>query len=123
MPTLVEVAREYADRGVRYFAVNLQEEPAKVRSYLKEAKLQLAVPLDKDGAVARKYGVQGIPTMVIVDKDGVVAKVHVGSSPRLKAELTRVLDELLAAKRPAPKSRLRCRFRRARLKPRRRWWI
>lgn len=99
MPVLVDVAREYAGKGVRYFAVNLQEEPAKIRSYLKEAGLQIAVPLDKDGSVARKYGVRGIPTMVIVDKDGVVEKVHVGSSPGLKGELTRVLDDLLAGKK------------------------
>jgi len=104
MPALVEVAREYADKGVRYFAVNLREDPGKIRSYLKEAGLQIAVPLDKDGSVAQQYGVRGIPTMVIVDKDGVVEKVHVGASPGLKGELTRVLDDLLAGKKASAES-------------------
>jgi thiol-disulfide isomerase/thioredoxin len=96
MPTLVEVSRDYADKGVRYFAVNLREQPETIRKYLKDAQLDIAVPLDKDGDVAKKYGVRGIPTMVIVGKDGKVKKVHVGSSPGLKAELTRTLDGLLA---------------------------
>jgi thiol-disulfide isomerase/thioredoxin len=99
MPALVEVAHEYAGKGVRYFAVNLREDPEKIRSYLKQSGLQIAVPLDKDGSVAGKYGVRGIPTMVIVGKNGVVEKVHVGSSPGLKAELTRALDDLLAGKK------------------------
>jgi thiol-disulfide isomerase/thioredoxin len=96
MPTLAEISRDYASKGVKYFAVNLREEQSKIRGYLKEAKLDIAVPLDKDGSIARKYGVRGIPTMVIVGKDGKVKKVHVGSSPSLKRELTRTLDELLA---------------------------
>jgi len=99
MPVLVAVAREYADKGVRYVAVNLREKPEVIRRYLKGAQLEIAVPLDQYGSVARKYGVRGIPTMVIVDKDGVVQKVHVGSSPGLKAELRRTLDALLAGKK------------------------
>ncbi len=96
MPTLVEVSRDYAAKGVRYFAVNLREKPDVIRKYLKEANLDIVVPLDQDGSIARKYNVQGIPTMVIVGKDGKVKKVHVGSSPELKQELTRALDEILA---------------------------
>jgi thiol-disulfide isomerase/thioredoxin len=99
MPALVEVARAYAEKGVCYFAVNLREKPEKIRSYLREAGLEIAVPLDKDGSVAGQYGVRGIPTMVVVDKDGVVEKVHVGASPDLKVELTRALDDLLAGKK------------------------
>jgi thiol-disulfide isomerase/thioredoxin len=99
MPVLVEVAREYADKGVRYFAVNLREKPDVIRQYLKGAQLEIAIALDKDGSVAQKYGVHGIPTMVIVDKGGVVQKVHVGSSPNLKTELRRTLDDLLAGKK------------------------
>ena len=100
MPTLVELARDYAEKGVRYFAVNLREDPETIRRYLKETRLDIVVPLDKEGSVAKTYGVRGIPTMVIVGTDGVVKTVHVGSSPSLKSELTRTLDELVAAKRP-----------------------
>ena len=96
MPTLVEVSRDYAAKGVRYFAVNLREKPDVIRKYLKEANLEIVVPLDEDGSIAKKYNVRGIPTMVIVGKDGKVKKVHVGSSAGLKKELTNDLDELLA---------------------------
>ena len=96
MPTLDEVSKQYAEKGVRYLAVNLRETPAKIESYLKSAGLKIEVPLDKDGSVATRYGVEGIPTMAIVDKKGVVRDVHVGASANLKAELTKTLDKLIA---------------------------
>ena len=101
MPTLVEIAKEYADKHVRYVAVNLREQPAVIRKYLEREKLDIRVPLDKEGQVAKQYGVRGIPTMVVVDRQGLVRKVHVGSSPDLKQVLTRALDDLLAGKTPA----------------------
>lgn len=96
MPTLVEVSKDYAAKGVRYFAVNLREKPDVIRKYLQQANLEITVPLDEEGKIAKQYNVRGIPTMVIVGKDGKVKKVHVGSSAELKQELTSALDELLA---------------------------
>lgn len=95
MPTLQEVSKSYKDQGVRYLAVNLREDPAKIKAYLKSANLDIEVPLDKDGGIAKLYGVQGIPTMAIVDKKGIVREVHVGSSPNLRQQLTKTLDEIL----------------------------
>lgn len=95
MPALVDVAKEYKDQNVLYFAVNLKEDADTVRQFLKKEKLEIQVPLDKEGDVAAKYGVRGIPTMVIVDKAGLIQKVHVGYSPTLKAELKKSLDKLV----------------------------
>jgi len=95
MPALDRVSKDYASKGVRYLAVNLREEPAKISAYLKQAGLNLEVPLDKDGKVAESYHVRGIPTMVIVDKEGVVRDVHVGATPNLEAELRKMLDKIV----------------------------
>ncbi len=97
MPALVDVAKEYKNQNVLYFAVNLREEPDAIRQFLKKEKLDIHVPLDKTGDVASQYGVKGIPTMVIIDKQGLIQKVHVGYSPELKAELKKSLDKLLTA--------------------------
>ncbi len=95
MPALVEVADQYKADGVRYLAVNLREEPDTITRYLKSAGLNIEVPLDKDGSVAQLYRVEGIPTMVVVDKEGIVQDVHVGASPNIKAQLTKTLDRVL----------------------------
>ncbi len=95
MPALDKVSKDYASKGVRYLAVNLREDPAKIRAYLKQAGLKIEVPLDKDGKVAESYHVRGIPTMVIVDKQGIVREAHVGASANLETELRKNLDKIV----------------------------
>ncbi len=96
MPDLAAVSKEYKSKGVRYLAVNLREDKDKINDYLKSSKLDIEVPLDKEGKVADLYQVSGIPTMAIVDKKGIVRDVHVGSSPNVKANLKTTLDKILA---------------------------
>lgn len=97
-PTLVEVANEYADRGVVFYAVNVQEEPHIIQNYLDREEIDLPVALDKDGSVARKYAVTGIPQTVLIGKDGTVQVVHVGAGGNFGETLRGQLDDLLAGK-------------------------
>jgi thiol-disulfide isomerase/thioredoxin len=101
MPALVDVAKEYKDKGVLYFAVNLREDADTVKKYLAKEKLDIQVPLDKEGKVAQDYLVKGIPTMVVIDKEGIVRQVHVGYTPNLKAELKKILDSIIGDKKAA----------------------
>ena len=100
MPTLAEISKEYASRGVRYVAVNLREKPEVIRNYLAKANLNITVALDTDGKMADAYQVRGIPTMVVVDRHNVVRKVHVGASPQAGDDLRRALDEVLQSAEP-----------------------
>ncbi len=96
MPILAEVAEEFKDKGVVLYAVNLREEPEEIREFLTSQDLNTTVALDKEGAVAGEYGVDGIPHLVVIDKNGVVQAVHVGLSPNLRHELQRELNAVLA---------------------------
>jgi len=98
MPTLEKISQEYASRGVRYFAVNLREKPETIRSCLDKAGLKITVALDTDGKMAEAFQVRGIPTMVIVDRNNIIRKVHVGAAPNVGDELREVLDSLMPAK-------------------------
>ena len=46
--------------------------------------------------IHQKYGVQGWPTLVVLDGEGVVRHVHVGYSPQLGKELAAKIREILA---------------------------
>jgi thiol-disulfide isomerase/thioredoxin len=96
MPVLAEVASAFADRGVKLYAVNLREDPEKIRAFLDRAELKVAVAMDTKAEVAARYGVEGIPHTVVIDRDGNIAHVHVGYTPDLKEELTQVLEKVLA---------------------------
>ncbi|MGD9720847.1 MAG: TlpA family protein disulfide reductase [Pirellulales bacterium] len=57
---------------------------------------------DHQNGIHQKYGVQGWPTLVMLDGQGVVRQIHIGYSPNLRAELSaqirKLLDEKVAAK-------------------------
>jgi len=48
--------------------------------------------------IPEKYGVQGFPTLILIDSEGKVRDVHVGYSPTLRADLTREIEGLLPPK-------------------------
>lgn len=98
MPIMDEVAREYADKGVRLYAVNQQENPETIRAFLKEMNLSCTVALDDMGRTSDAYGADGIPHTVIIDKEGRIQSVHLGYVPGIKAQITKELDALLAGK-------------------------
>jgi thiol-disulfide isomerase/thioredoxin len=93
MPILEKVSKEFADQGVKLYAVNLEEDSEEIKNFLTSQKLDVMVALDSDSSVAAQYMVQGIPQTVIIGKDGSVQVVHVGVSPYLE---TQIRDELTA---------------------------
>ncbi len=98
MPVLAEVADEYSDQGVVFCALNQDEDIETIQKFLDEKELDIMVGLDSAGAMGAAYGVQGIPTLVLIDKSGIVQSVHVGYRPDIKDVLQRELDTLLAGK-------------------------
>jgi thiol-disulfide isomerase/thioredoxin len=95
MPILMEVAKEYKDRGVVLYAVNLQESTDVIQSFLASQQWELTVALDKSGDAAKQFMVGGIPHTVIIGKDGVIRFVHIGFSPDMKEKLRTELQSLL----------------------------
>jgi hypothetical protein len=103
LPEISAVAEEYADRGVRFFAVNVGEEADQVRQFLEDNQLDIQVLLDA-GEISRKYQASAIPQTVLVGKSGIVEVVHVGMSGDLREKLSGELDQLLAGQPLAKKT-------------------
>lgn len=101
MPGLMEVAEAYKDRNVVFYAVNVQETPSNVKTFLQEKDWDLTIPMDRDGKISTKFMVSGIPQTVVIDKDGTVQAVHIGFSPNMKTTLQNELDTLLRGEKLA----------------------
>ena len=52
--------------------INLKEEPALVASFIEANGYSATVLLDREGEVARRYSVYGIPVSYLIDKKGSV---------------------------------------------------
>ena len=56
--------------GIEVLAINIQEPGYKVESFAKEKGLAMRMLLDFDAKVARDYSVMGVPTFLLVNKQG-----------------------------------------------------
>jgi thiol-disulfide isomerase/thioredoxin len=96
LPQVDAVVAEFAEKGVKLVAVNMQEDSTAITSALERLEIKPAVALDIDGAAAGHYQVTAIPHTVVIDANGKIARLFIGSSPESAAQLRAVLEELVA---------------------------
>jgi len=92
--------KELAAKGLKVWAVNAHEQADKVSNFTKENNYSFQVPMDAEGATMKDYKVQGIPTTVIVGRDGNVKKVFIGYGEESAKQIDKAVKEALAE--PAP---------------------
>ncbi|HZN69585.1 MAG TPA: TlpA disulfide reductase family protein [Tepidisphaeraceae bacterium] len=78
LPHLDKLHEEMKDKGVKVYAVNVQEEKADVEQFIQQTNLKTPVLLDSKGEVSQKYKANAIPQTVVIGKDGKVARVFIG---------------------------------------------
>ena len=61
-------------------------------------RLKLEYPQLKAEKICEQYKIQGFPTLVILDQQGIIRDVHVGYSPTLKDDVIRSVEVLMKAK-------------------------
>jgi len=71
-PYLNELRREYGDRGFVIFNIDIQEPLKKVRSYAAKHDIKYSVLLDERATAAKAYEVKGVPSLILVDKNGTI---------------------------------------------------
>jgi thiol-disulfide isomerase/thioredoxin len=96
MPQVKRIAEHYRGRPVAVFGMNNDQDEDDARFVVRE--MQLEYPVLRSQELPGKYGVQGFPTLIVIDQQGQVADVHVGYSPRLYEQVTAAVDRLLGAK-------------------------
>jgi peroxiredoxin len=93
MPGLQDLADKFKDRDLEILSVDQGESANQVRNLIERQKYTFHVVLDQNQAVGNKYGVQGIPTLVLVDKKGVVQWMRVGYSEN-EDDLRQLVEKL-----------------------------
>ncbi len=61
-----------ASGGIQILALDFMESGKKANAFIKRKQVTYPVLLDRKGQVARKYRVVGIPTYILIDRDGQV---------------------------------------------------
>ncbi|MDW8289554.1 MAG: redoxin family protein [Armatimonadota bacterium] len=76
-------------------AVNAREELDKVKKFMQDNGYSFRVLMDKDGAVLNAYRVQGIPTFVLIDREGKISQVWVGFAPGSEKQMEEAVQQAL----------------------------
>src|SRR5438876_9925766 len=78
MPELQELHDKLKDRGLQILSVNQRESSGQVKYFVNNGNYTFRAVPDEAGAIGEKYSVSAIPTMVVVDKRGLVQWIRVG---------------------------------------------
>lgn len=95
MPHLEALQKKYASKPVKVVGVNLDVQGKALRKWMKSHKLTFTVVADTDQKVAGSYGVEGIPTLYVLDQKGIVREHNVGFDQDMEKNLGRLIDGLL----------------------------
>jgi len=93
LPFIEKLRNEFAEQ-VQFYGVN-NEDSRTVKDFLRKNKYELPVLMDGKRQVDRQYGVSAIPTMFIIDKQGVIREHFIGS--RSEAKLRQAIQAAVAA--------------------------
>jgi len=86
MPVLDELYRHYRSLDFTILGVNVEQNSDDARSLLKDVSVSFPVLFDNENKVSKLYDVKGMPSTVLVDRDGNIRYVHMGYKPGTEAE-------------------------------------
>ena len=101
-----KLADEYSDRGVVVYWVSTESEDSKSKNYASDDQLRafaqkyglkVTVLRDPDGTTSKRFGVDQLPSFVIIDKRGGSSEPIGGLDPNgnLASQLAERLDQVL----------------------------
>ena len=94
LPGLVKLQKKLAEQPVVFLGIAQDEEAAWAR-FVEKNRMTWPQFLDANGALVRLFGVQGVPTYIVVDGEGVVRAKQSGYGPGTEAWLEREIKKTL----------------------------
>lgn len=94
-PWMNQMRSKYADKGLKVIAVSLDQDKNLARRFADEFEAEFEIGYDVDGSVADQFGVRGLPSSVIIGRDGVLVESHTGFNDTQAVEFEAALVKAL----------------------------
>ncbi len=95
LPILNELHERYSGAGFKILGVNVDEESDGVAEMAKKMGLTMPVLLDNTSKVSALYGVDAMPSSILVDRDGNMRYLHRGYKPGYEDDYRTQIKELI----------------------------
>lgn len=89
LPALQVLSRAFAGQQVQWKLVNVRDQPDTTRRFLRRLGVDMPVLMDRYGKVYPRY-CTGLPTLVVIDRDGVVRYLRAGYGDQDRDAMKRV---------------------------------
>lgn len=95
LPVLSGIQKSATPEQLQVIAVNYKESRQQFRRIVKALDgTQMQMVSDAKGKIGNKFGVEGIPHMVIIGRDGKVAAVHIGYGEGMLPALIEEINDI-----------------------------
>lgn len=95
MPLLEQLQAKYEPLGFTLVGVNVEPDSAAAAKWLANVPVSFPILFDTENSVAERFGVEGMPSSVFVDREGRVRHVHRGYRPGDEARYADLIRSLV----------------------------
>ncbi|KON91506.1 thiol-disulfide oxidoreductase [Rossellomorea marisflavi] len=79
MPYMNNQYKKYEDKGVQILAVNVGQSDFLINSFSSKYGLEFPIVVDKEEEVQNAYGIDPLPTTMLINPDGEIEKIITGT--------------------------------------------
>lgn len=74
VPKVNDLVKKYQEKGMEFIGINVgyNDSEGKARRFMDKTGMAYPVIFDSKGKIPRMYGVQGVPTILVANKNGVI---------------------------------------------------
>jgi thiol-disulfide isomerase/thioredoxin len=97
-PWMSSMQAKYRDQGLRVVAVNLDRRRKAAEDFLDKTDPDLSIIYDPKGQLARRVGLEAMPTSFIFDRQGKLQRANLGFSTEDTLDIEQFIGTLLKPK-------------------------
>lgn len=94
-PWLNKMHTKYAENGLVIVGINLDAQQSDAADFLEKYPAAFRIHYDTDAVLAKKFELQGMPSSVVIGRDGRIMARHVGFKVKRQDEYEAILVEAL----------------------------
>jgi peroxiredoxin len=91
IPDLIRLQEKYGAQGFTIAGIDVGESAKRVSAFASKNGMNYPLLLDTDSHVAESYDVVGIPTSLLIDKDGKILSEYHAATPKLFADVEKAI--------------------------------
>ena len=95
MPLLDDLQDKYSDYGFTLIGINVDEKTEQAEKLLKQIPVDFRILFDPDSRTSELYGIDAMPSTILIDRDGNMRFLHRGYKPGYEDEYDAQVKQLV----------------------------